>query len=166
MALWYQDTLLVKLSVTSDGTTGSQWVTRLMGKGIGVEDSTKALLLSTDFKPTSGVTTQIVVLRGRQFSDHDRRTSIIRTRASEMACSAPNAEAACLIRSLLCDADLDIMQLSYIVAMHEPIERSTDVPRLLSVMRGVRGPWLGDCDGHSGYSWTRDSGFAFVSPAP
>ncbi len=58
------------------------------------------------------------------------------------------------------------MGLSWIAAMHEPIEDSYSRPRLLSVHRDHGGRGLRTiCDG-PGYGWVRDGGFAFaVSPS-
>ncbi|MFA6295709.1 MAG: hypothetical protein WC666_04855, partial [Candidatus Paceibacterota bacterium] len=59
---WYEKNGVIYLSVTSDGTTGSQWIERLEDKNFHLRDYTKSVLCSLDFKPTSGVTTKIAVL--------------------------------------------------------------------------------------------------------
>ncbi len=95
------------LSVTSDGTTGEDWIKRLEGNGFRVGDYAKQVLRSPDFKPTSGVTTEVAVLRGCLFEDNDRITKKIRAEADKRKLTKPNAELACLIREKFTDKEID-----------------------------------------------------------
>ncbi|MEK7478188.1 MAG: hypothetical protein AAB645_02365, partial [Patescibacteria group bacterium] len=54
---WREQDGVIYFSVTSDGTTGEDWIKRLEGNGFRVGDYAKQVLRSPDFKPTNGVTT-------------------------------------------------------------------------------------------------------------
>jgi len=159
---WTEKDGVILFSVTSDGTTGEAWITRLERKNFSVGDYAKRILLSNSFKPTSGATTEIAVLKGEIFSDNDRTAQNIHKEAKNRKFITPNAEVACLIREKFSDQELEAMGLYWIVAMHEPIKDSGGDPRLLSVLRIDNGSWL-----HSRYvdpdeKWFRGDGFAFV----
>jgi hypothetical protein len=151
---------VIYFSVTSDGTTGSQWIKRLERKGFQTSDWARQVLNSPDFVPTSGVTTEIAVLKGMLFEDADRITKNIRAEASRRNLTKPNPEVACLIREAFSDEVLETMGLSWIVVMHEPIKDSGGGPRLLVVNRDGR--WLNADYGHPDGRWGRGNGFAFV----
>lgn len=153
---------IIRFTVTSDGTSGANWIERLEHDGYNVGDYAKQLLLSPDFKPTKGVTTEIVVMKGSLFSNNDRVTRNIRAEASKRKYVAPNPEVACLIRVMFTDKEIEDMGLWGIVTMHEPIKDSDGDPFLLYAYRGGGGRWLytfsDDPD-----SWWRDGyGFAFA----
>ena len=143
---WREKGGVIYFNVTSDGTTGENWITRLESKGFRVGDCPKQALRSPDFKPTSGVTTEVAVLKGMLFEDNDK----------------PNAELACLIREKFTDKEIEAMGLIWIVAMHEPINNSDGDPRLLDANRCGDGRGLDACGGEPGYRWFRDDGFAFA----
>ncbi len=150
---------VIYFSVTSDGTLGEKWIGRLEDKGVG--SYAKRLLLSPDFKPTSGVTYEVAVLPGSLFEDSDRITSKIRAIAYERKLTKPNAELACLIREKFTNQEIEAMGLWGIVAMHEPIKASDGDPCLLTANRsGSDG--LGAYCGKPDKRWSRDGGFAFV----
>src|SRR3990167_4752772 len=162
---WREEDGVIYFSVTSDGTTGEDWITRLESKGFRVGDYAKQVLRSTDFKPTSGVTTETVVLPGSFFGDKDLDTAKIRDEAKKRKLVTPNAELACLIREKFRDDEIEAMGLWYIVAMHEPMSDSDGDPRLLDARRDVGGRWLSASYVRPGRRWHRDGGFAFaVSP--
>lgn len=159
---WREAEGIIYFSVTSDGTTGEQWIARLEGKGFRVGDYAKSVLRSADFKPTTGITTEVAVLKGMLFEDNERITKNIRKVAADRTLETPNAEIACLIREMFTDEEIKAMGLTWIVAMHEPIKDSGGVPFLLSANRYVDGRWLFACyDGPLG-GWFRGSGFAFA----
>ena len=162
---WREQDDVIYLSVTSDGTTGPQWIERLEGKGFRVGDYAKSVLRSPDFKPTSGVTTEIAVLKGMLFDDQSRITSTIRAEATKRKLTAPNAEVACLIRENFSDEEIEAMGLVWIVAMHEPIKDSDGDPLLLGANRYGVGRWLKAYCGKPDGRWNRVSGFAFVKKA-
>ncbi len=164
-AKWREQDGIIYFSVTSDGTTGEEWITRLASKGYCVGDYAKQVLRSPDFKPTSGITTEVAVLKGLLFGDSDRITSKIRAEAKRRKLNKPNAEVACLIREHFADEEIEAMGLWAIVVMHEPIEDSAGDPSLLNANRDGNGRSLGAFDGELGRRRDRGDGLAFaVSP--
>ena len=165
---WREEDGVIYFSVTSDGTTGENWITRLESKGFRVGDYAKQVLRSPDFKPTSGVTTEVAVLKGMLFEDNDRITKKIRAYAETFRTPdkrkliVPNAELACLIREKFTDKEIEAMGLIWIVAMHEPINDSDGAPGLLDADRVDDGRWLGACRGGPGGRWDRGGGFALA----
>ncbi len=135
---WRERDGVIYFSVTSDGTTGREWITRLKDKGFRLGLSAEEVLRSPDFNPTSGVTTEVAVLKGTLFEYNNRITKKIRAEADKRKLSKPNAELACLIREKFTDKEIEAMGLSHIVAMHEPIKDSESIPLLLtSACRGI-----------------------------
>lgn len=165
---WREEDDVIYFSVTSDGTEGEDWINRLEGKGFRVEDYAKQVLRTPYFKPTNGVTTEVVVLKGTLFEDNYRITKEIRAHAEafrtpdKRKLSKPNAELACLIRLKFTDKEIEAMGLWYIVAMHEPINDSDGGPSLLCARRSGRGPRLDAYVGRLGSRWGRGHGFAFA----
>jgi hypothetical protein len=159
---WREQDGVIYLTVTSDGTTGPEWITHLEFKRFRLSDYAKSVLRSPDFKPTKGVTYEIAVLKGMLFEEKDRYTKNIRVVATQRKFSTPNAEIACLIRENFSDEDIEAMGLIWIVAMHEPIKDSGGDPDLLSASRSGDGRWLHACCDSPGRRWRRGRGFAFV----
>lgn len=159
---WREENGIIYFSVTSDGTTGEEWIARLENKIFRVGDYAKSVLRSKSFKPTSGATYEIAVLKGELFIDSDRTTKTIRKEAKNRKFSTPNAEIVCLIREKFSDKELETMGLYWIVVMHEPIKDSDGDPILLSVSRGDDGSWLGAHYDNPDNKWLRGYGFAFV----
>lgn len=163
---WREEDGVIYFSVTSDGTTGEDWITRLKSNGFRVGDYAKQVLRSPRFVPTKGLTTEVAVLKGMLFEDNDRITKKIRAEADKRKLLKPNAELACLICEKFTDAEIEMMGLWRIVAMHEPIMDSGGEPYLLDANRDGGGRRLGACRGRPLGEWYRFSGFAFaVSPA-
>ncbi len=159
---WREQDGVIYLSVTSDGMTGEGWISRLENKGFRVSNYAKQLLCSSEFKPTSGMTTEIAILKGMLFEDRDCITSNIRDLATQRKLTTPNAEIACLIREMFTDEELEVIGLWWIVVMHEPIKDSDGDPGLLRANRGGDGRWLSATSGRPGNRWDRDFGFAFA----
>ena len=161
---WREQDGIIRFSVTSNGMTGEQWITHLESRSLRVEEGAKQLLTSLAFKPTSGVTTDIAVLNSSFFSDDTRSTTNIRAQAKTWNFCRPNAEVACLIRAMFTDAEFEVMGFGGIVAMHDPIEDSDHLPRLLSTSRRGGGRFLGQDFGKPDTTWRSDVGFAFAVP--
>ncbi len=159
---WREQDGIIYFSVTSDGTTGEEWIKRLKSKGFRVGDYAENVLCSNDFKPTNGITTEIAVLKGMLFENSDRITGNIRAEADKRKLEKPNAEVACLIREKFSDEEIEAMGLIWIVAMHEPIKDSVGRPDLLDANRDDGGFWLRAFCGRPGNEWCRDGGFAFA----
>ena len=160
---WREQDGVIYFSVTSDGTNDPDWINRLERNGFRIGDYTKSILRSDDFKPTSGVTTEVAVLKGMLFADSNRITKNIRAEAGKRKFTKPNAEIACLIREKFTDEEIEAMGLWWIVAMHEPIKDSGGGPRLLGAYRRGGGRWLCAYYARPGRRWVRGSGFAFVA---
>jgi len=82
---WHEEDGVIYFSVTSDGTTGEEWIKRLGSKCFRVRDCAKDMLFSRDFKPTNGVATEVVVLKGMLFKDDDRIMKKIRAAADKLS---------------------------------------------------------------------------------
>jgi len=160
---WRKKNGVIYFTVTSDGTTGEEWIKRLEKGGYNVGFYAKQLLNSKDFRPTKGVKYEIAVLKGVLFPDDDRVTKKIRAEADKRKLTTPNAEVACFIREMFTDKEIKAMGLTWIIVMHEPIKDSRGVLHLLSVDRDDLGQWLRTYYGSPDRQWDRVSGFAFVS---
>ena len=147
---------------STTGKTGAEWIAHFEKKGDRIGSYAKSVLLSNDFKPTSGVTTEVAVLKGSTFKDNERVTKNIRKVAGERALETPNAEIACLIRDNFTDTEIEAMGLIWIVAMHEPIKDSGGGPGLLDADRSDDGRWLRAYYGEPDRRWNREYGFAFA----
>lgn len=158
---WYEENGVIYFEVISDGTTGPAWIERLEKKGFRLSKWAKDLLNSKDFKPTSGVTYKVAVLKGTMFTNDERITSKIRVEAERRKLEKPNAEIACLIREMFSDEELEAMGLWLIAVFHEPIKDSGG-GRLLYASRVDGGLWLDTCYGRPGDGWVSVDGFAFV----
>ncbi|MFA5644021.1 MAG: hypothetical protein WC928_00625 [Patescibacteria group bacterium] len=160
---WREKDGIIYFSVTSDGTTGEEWIARLEGKGFRVSDYAKKILCSKEFKPTSGVTTEIAVLKGLLFEDSDRITRKIRAFAVRRKFKIPNSEVACLIREVFSDKELEeAMGLTWIAVMHKSIKDSNGDLRLLRVDCLDGGSWLSTNYSGPGRRWNGLGGFAFA----
>jgi hypothetical protein len=159
---WTEQDGVIRFSVTSDGTTGEEWIKRLEGKDFRVSHYAKQALRSQEFKPTSGVTTEIALLMGMFFSGNARKTEDVRAEACRRKLTKLNAEATCLIREKFTDEELEAMGLWWIIVMHEPIKDSGGSPSLLCAGRSGNGRWLDACDDHPDDRWFCVRGFAFA----
>jgi hypothetical protein len=157
---WREKDNIIYFKVCSDGTTGPEWIERLEGKGFHIGDYAKGVLWNIDFEPTSGVTTEVAVLKGVLFEDNERITKNIRAIAAKRTLKTPNAEIACLIREKFTDEEIKAMGVPWIVVMHKPIKDSGDDPGLLYANPDDR--WLDAFYGRPDLGWGREGGFAFA----
>lgn len=129
---------IIYFDLTSDGTTGKEWITRLGKWPYHVSWTAGAILESHDFKPTSGETTTIAIVKERflrdesmPFQGHEQileKTSVL---AHERQFIAPNAEIGCLMRETFYDWELGHMGLEFVMIMHEPVHFMNHKNRLL-----------------------------------
>ena len=165
--LWREEDGVIYFSVTSDGTTGEDWITRLESKGSLFGNYDKQVLRSLDFKPTNGVTTEVAVFKGILFEDNERTTKKIRAYveafriSGKRKMSKPNAEIAYLIREKFTNKEIEQMGLAWIVTMHEPINNFDGVPCLLVAGYYDDDP-LFSVHEERGDRFDRDYGFAFA----
>lgn len=158
---WWEENGVIYFKVTSDGTTGKQWIARLEKQGFKLSDWAKRLLLSKYFKPTTGIVYTIAVLKGNLFMSDNCITKKIRSEAAKRKLVTPNPEIACLVREMFSDAEIKAMGLIWIVTFHKPIKDSDGDLLLLNTSRNGDGSWLNTFYGNSGGRWLDDSGFAF-----
>ncbi|MFA6476530.1 MAG: hypothetical protein WCV68_03920 [Candidatus Paceibacterota bacterium] len=151
---------VIYLTVTSDGTTGEDWI-KILGEE-NLSKYVKDVLRSEDFQPTTGVVYEIAILKGLLFNDSDRITSKIRANAEGRGWTKPNAEVACLIRKNFSNEEIEAMGLTWIITMHEPIKDSVGSPSLLSASRRGDGRRLVAGYGSPDGGWDGGRGFAFV----
>ena len=161
---WREENGMIYFTVVSNGRTGQQWIDYFEENGIRIGEYAKSLLLSPDFKSTTGIKYEIAVLKGELFDNDNRVTSRIRTEAGTRKLAKPEAEVACLIREMFSDdEEIKAMGLSWIITMHEPIKDSDGNLNLLGADRRGDGSWLRAYCGKPDGCWGRDDGFAFVS---
>lgn len=159
---WTEKDGVIRFSVTSDYSSGEQWITRLQNKGFCVSNYIQTILQSTRFMRTDSGTYEIAVLKGEIFSDDERIITNIRKEAKKRNLRAPNADIACLIREKFSDKELEDMGLYWIIAIHEPIKDSGYNPKLLGAYRRCGGSLDSDHDNDC-YKWCQGSGFAFLA---
>lgn len=161
---WSERDGVISFTLTSDGTTGPEWITRLEKAGCRLSKYAKDLLISSDFNPSEkGTVYDIRVLKGMLWNDSDRTTKNIRAEADRRGLATSDPEVACLIRLTFSDEDLKEMDLWWLVTMHEPIKDSGGDPGLLGALQCDDGRWLRTCYGPPGDGWDRELGFAFVA---
>lgn len=160
--LWHEQNGIIYFAVTSDGTSGLEWIERLEKKGFQIGSRAKSILRSADFRTTSGVTTKIAVLNGMLFEDNNRITKNIHSEANKRKLRKPNAEVVCLIREMFTDEEIKAMGLEWVVVMHEPIKDSSGGPFLLYVDCGDKRRRLSASYGSPDNGWSRGGGFAFA----
>lgn len=156
---------VIRFTVTSDGTTGPEWINRLENQGYRLSKGAKGILRSSDFMSTNGETYKVAVLMGSLFSESTRMTMKIRVGANRRGFVTPKPEVACLIREVLSDEDLEAMSLWWIVTMHEPVLAPDGSSLcLLGVGRDGVGRVLSPRWVNPSSAWNRRGGFAFVLP--
>lgn len=158
---WWEENGVIYFKVMSDGTTGEEWIHRLERQGFKLSKSAKDLLLSKDFKVTTGVVYTIAVLKGNLFTDNNRIIKKIRSEAAKRKLATPNAEVACLIREMFSDDEIKTMGFIWIVTFHKPIKDSDGALRLLGTIHSGGNSWLNARYGNSEDSGSGDNDFAF-----
>jgi len=113
---------VIYLPVTSDGTSGEEWIKRLENNGCKLPDITKDILRSESFKPTKGVDYQIAILSGQIFKDQDRVNSLIRRKAYNLGLSEPPLEVGCLFREKCSPGIRELISSNWVIVMHDPVK--------------------------------------------
>jgi len=132
-APWRQKGGVIHFSVTSDGTTGREWISRLERGGFALGWYVDQVLLSEEFVPTSGVTTELVVLTKGLFQKGAPTTEQVRAGAQTRGFAPPNVEVACLIREKFYQGEMIDMGVDPLIVMHEPIPDHDGDPTLLGI---------------------------------
>jgi hypothetical protein len=120
---WREKDGVVYLTVTSNGRTAEEWVEWFEARGDAhLCDLSRRAILSSSFKPTKGVTYEVGILKGMLFKDEDRFfDNILSVATLRRKLVVPSVEAACLIRELLTNDDIEDMGLNWIIVMHERV---------------------------------------------
>ena len=152
----------------TDGTTGPQWVARLVRKDIGLSNWAIEILNSSDFRPTVGIVNCLAIIKGQLFADSERQTANVCRYAESYNLSRPNVEVACLFRDNYSDEEIEEMGLTWAVVMHKPVIDSVGEPRLLVAQHRGGGSRLRAYRAHPHCLWRASVGFAFriLPPAP
>jgi hypothetical protein len=163
----------IYITVTSDGTTGPEWIKRLKAKGCNVSTGrAEGFLLSKDFIPTKGITTKIAILRRELFRGGRSQTMRdVSNFARKHKLQQPNMEVACLLREKLTDKKIEQMGLWWIIIMHKPVIVDCGPSYIYHTLLGLSRTsglemkcldmiYAGGPDDMA----TSDCGFAFVSP--
>ena len=66
--IWHERDEVIYLTVTTDGISGSEWAERLKNDGFALSEKVERLLRSDDFISTTGVKTNIAILKGSLFT--------------------------------------------------------------------------------------------------
>ena len=158
---WREEDGVIYFSVTSDGTTGEDWITRLE-QGLLRGRLRQAGAPFAGFKPTNGVTTEVAVLKGRLFEDNDRITKKIRAEAYKRKLSSrtPSSLASSVRSSRTRRSKRWVCGTS--LPCTNPSTTPTGDPHLLYARRYDVGRWLNAYYDRPGDRWHRDHGFAFA----
>lgn len=155
---------VIYFNVTSDGTTGLQWIDRLTHKGVHVSESARSVLRSPKFRPsTPGRVINLALLPGSMFADAVRTTAIVHHRASTLGLSRPDAEVACLFREICLPSEVRKMGLTWVMTMHRPIEDADESPAILHAAHHDTECWLDTFSITSTTRFGRANGFLFVA---
>jgi hypothetical protein len=119
---WREENSIIRFTVTSDGTSGKDWIPRLEDRGYVLHRDAKTLLKSESFKPTSGVITEVAVLRADRFDASMQLPQVICSAAFKRGYSRTSLEAACLIREKFTDSEIVNMGLRRIIIGHDPAD--------------------------------------------
>ncbi len=171
---WYEQDGVIYFSVTSDGTTGEEWITRLESKGFRLHDYPKRLIRSFYHVPTKATVIEVAVLKGMLFRRTLFKNELVtrrihaKVKARLVGCSRnlckPSIDLACLIREKFTDEEIVAMKLSSIVVMSEPISITSFGASLslLAVDTLDSGRRISVCSGAPSAKWEPDQGFAFA----
>lgn len=159
---WRVEDGIIRFVVTSRGMTGGEWIKRFEDKGFFIGRHVEHVLCSSDFKPTSGVTTEVAVFKSDFWYDSDLVTSKIRDKVLDLGFSTPDLEVACLICEAFSQEEIEAMGLWWIIIMHEPVRDSDGALILLNASFDNSGRQLGTRLWQPYLRWDRICSFAFT----
>lgn len=160
---WSEENGIIRFTVTSDGTTPLGWVKRFMRRGFPLRFSERMLHLSK-FTPTSGVTTEIAVLKGTLFEKGDLITRNIRARALELNLKKPGMEEACLICEKYSNKEIRSMGLDWLIVMHGLKRDTYDEPCCMGRFCDNDIHDIDAVEASRKRKWNHNNGFAFIVP--
>ena len=150
--------------VTSDGVIRVDHIKDLENASYRVDDQAREVMGQQEYTTSNGVPYRPVVLKGEDFTDHERFISNIRKVAEGMRLITPPAELARLLRKSIFDAEIEAMGLWALIVMHEPITDAGGDPVILGMDRDNRGQWVYAYFGGPDLGWSHGDGFVFLAP--
>lgn len=151
-----------RLTVTSNGRTGAQFVSDLERQKFDVGSQAQEILMNSEFVPINGTVYNLVVINGDEFDDNERTTEkICLTVAAERGYRQPSMEVAPLLRARYSKQDFERMGFEKLVVMHSPFVINS-TPLLLTVC-SEHGE-LYAYNGEPNRRWSRKTGFVFLAP--
>lgn len=174
---WQEKDHVITLTVTSDGTTGSEWITRFKEAGISVKDEAKNLLKASHFNDnvTNDTTYSIAVLKGLGFPSDELNLYQMRRQQQRQDFASPNPEVACLLLDRFRETGFAGMGIAWIMVMSTPwrpehlppdMSRHLD-PQILYICDGSKrgfNPHLGALPANRKDGFNVNVGFAFQKP--
>ncbi|MEX0931707.1 MAG: hypothetical protein WDZ88_03070 [Candidatus Paceibacterota bacterium] len=132
---WHKKEGFVYFTVTSENMTGEDWITWYKNKGIDLEDDVKCLLRSEHFKPTSGVTTRVVLSPGSSLLMRERlKIECLDEALCAHGYMTPNIELGFLMDKKFAKKEIaEDMGFNYITVMHDPVHIAGPDQRLVYV---------------------------------
>jgi hypothetical protein len=110
---------IIYCKITSDGATGEEWIERLEEKGAKIKDGLRTFLLSKKFRPTSGLTREVQIVKGEIFYDNIKVThNKITKKAEKNKFRTADAEIICLMREKFSDSELEKMGLDWVIRIN------------------------------------------------
>ncbi len=148
---WQDHDGVIRISVTMDGTSKSQWDRRLRSKGIERDKRVRSAFRSKAFTISGTEVVNIEILRGHCYRELDASASDSKDdQIVELVCEDArlrglielDTDIACLLRYCLSDEDLEKMGLFWIAVMHKPITVFNGTSIQLAVQRFYPGQTL------------------------
>lgn len=176
---WHEENGTIRISLTTNGLTGDDWISKIEPTWPSVRNYHNNTLLSSDFKATKDIITEVVIIKDCLLEEGDnsifnfskKRNSSeglwIRTNdqrspeglwkiMEQNGFTKPTPEIACLLFEFLTEQDYKEMGLLDVIVMHEPFGMFE--PHFLAVKSG----WFHKCQTIHGYFEHRSS-YAFVA---
>jgi len=137
---WCEENGAICFSVTSDGTTGEGWIKRLKDQKICIGEYFESFLRSRRFRPTKGVTYEVVVLKANLLKDKGEEYLVwkkARKEARKRKLTKPHPEIACLIREKFRGEDMRKMDITWFVVEHSFVKDFFSAPILVDLFMDV-----------------------------
>lgn len=161
---WTEKDKDIRFSVTSDGTSGKKWISRLKNKNCRFGDFAESVLRSKSFKPTNGIIYKIAVIRIDLSGNINLKNVTIDYEAKGREYITPHPEIFCLIRDKFSNGELKKMGFDEIVTMHKPIVDCSGNPAYLSTYNHDNDSWITVNHNfhHFHFETNKSVGFAYV----
>lgn len=119
---WFKYQGIIYFFVTTDGTTGDEWIKRFQRKKYYIEDSVKEILGSDLFLPTKGNTIQVAIITREAMNIVEPGVQTywkdIEKIVNEKEFVVSSLEVGCLMRDLLTPQDLFSMGVTWLDILH------------------------------------------------